>query len=51
MLDKSQDDDWWKAKKKVGGEDEEEPEGLIPTNYVEEVRARLSQKSSFVFPS
>lgn len=32
------DDGWWKAKKKAVGEDEEEPEGLIPNNYVEEVR-------------
>jgi actin cytoskeleton-regulatory complex protein SLA1 len=31
------DDDWWKAKKKAQSEDEEEPEGLIPSNYVEEV--------------
>jgi actin cytoskeleton-regulatory complex protein SLA1 len=38
ILEKSADDDWWKAKKKAENEDEEEPEGLIPNNYVEEVR-------------
>lgn len=31
------EDDWWKAKKKAPSEDEPEPEGLIPSNYVEEV--------------
>ena len=38
ILDKSSDDDWWKAKKKATAEDEDEPVGLIPNNYVEEVR-------------
>lgn len=38
VLEKSTDDDWWKAKKKGHDEDEEEPEGLIPNNYIEEVR-------------
>ena len=38
ILDKSEDDGWWKAKKKAGADDDEEPEGLIPNNYVEEVR-------------
>lgn len=38
ILEKSDDDDWWKAKKKAGAEDEDEPEGLVPNNYVEEVR-------------
>jgi actin cytoskeleton-regulatory complex protein SLA1 len=38
VLEKSTDDDWWKAKKKAADDDEEEPEGLIPYNYVEEVR-------------
>ena len=32
------DDDWWKAKKKAMSDEEDEPEGLIPSNYVEEVR-------------
>ena len=38
VLEKSGEDDWWKAKKKASGEDEDEPVGLIPNNYVEEVR-------------
>jgi actin cytoskeleton-regulatory complex protein SLA1 len=38
VLDKNADDDWWKAKKKAGGDEEDEPTGLIPNNYVEEVR-------------
>jgi hypothetical protein len=36
------EDDWWKAKKKAASEDDEEPEGLIPANYVEEVRFNIS---------
>lgn len=38
VLEKSTDDDWWKAKKKAMSDEDEEPEGLIPNNYVEEVR-------------
>jgi hypothetical protein len=38
VLEKSADDDWWKAKKKAAAEDEDEPTGLIPNNYIEEVR-------------
>ena len=38
ILEKGDEDDWWKAKKKAGADDEDEPEGLIPNNYVEEVR-------------
>lgn len=38
ILDKGEDDDWWKAKKKAEREDDDEPEGLVPNNYVEEVR-------------
>lgn len=39
VLEKSEEDGWWKAKKKATEEDEDEPSGLIPNNYVEEVRA------------
>lgn len=39
VLEKSDEDDWWKAKKKASAEDEEEPVGLIPANYIEEVRS------------
>src|SRR5438067_4214073 len=38
VLEKSTEDDWWKAKKRIVASDEEEPVGLIPNNYVEEVR-------------
>lgn len=38
ILEKSSDDDWWKAKKRAPSEDEDEPMGLIPNNYVTEVR-------------
>ena len=41
VLEKSEEDDWWKAKKKAPSEDEEEPTGLIPNNYVEEVRIAI----------
>ncbi|KAM0715184.1 hypothetical protein Q7P37_009649 [Cladosporium fusiforme] len=36
VLEKSTDDDWWKAKKKASTDDDDEPEGLIPSNYIEE---------------
>lgn len=38
VLEKSAEDDWWKAKKKATAEDDDEPIGLIPSNYIEEVR-------------
>lgn len=38
VLEKSEDDDWWKAKKKAGADEDDEPVGLIPNNYVQEVR-------------
>lgn len=41
VLEKSGEDDWWRAKKKATGEDDDEPVGLIPNNYIEEVRACL----------
>lgn len=39
VLEKSTVDAWWKAKKKALSDDDDEPEGLIPNNYVEEVRS------------
>jgi hypothetical protein len=39
VLEKSSQDDWWKAKKRASDEDDDEPVGLIPNNYVEEVRS------------
>lgn len=38
VLEKSTDDDWWKAKKKAGANEDDEPIGLIPNNYIEEVK-------------
>ena len=40
VLEKSTEDDWWKAKTKARPDEEQEPTGLIPNNYVEEVRIR-----------
>ena len=48
ILEKTGEDDWWKAKKKAPGEGEEEPVGLIPYNYVEEVRTRLRHQSAIM---
>lgn len=39
VLEQNEDDGWWKAKKKAGTEDEEEPIGLVPGNYIEQVRS------------
>lgn len=46
VLEKSTEDDWWKAKKKAPGEDDEEPVGLIPSNYIEEVRSVINPSIS-----
>lgn len=44
VIEKSTEDDWWKAKRKAASGDEDEPEGLVPSTYIEEVRAaKLSQ--------
>ena len=51
VLEKSGEDDWWRAKKKASGEDDDEPVGLIPNNYVEEVRIRLLHHSRHVIDS
>jgi actin cytoskeleton-regulatory complex protein SLA1 len=40
------EDDWWKAKKKATEEEDDEPEGLVPANYVEEVRLVDISRSS-----
>jgi hypothetical protein len=44
ILDKD-DDDWWKAKKKATDPEDEEPVGLVPNNYVQEVRGCSSVRS------
>ena len=46
VLKKSTEDDWWKAKKKATAEEDEEPMGLIPNNYVEEVRTILPRPAA-----
>lgn len=36
------DDEWWKAKLKIKGESEDEgPIGVVPSNYIQEVRHPL----------
>jgi actin cytoskeleton-regulatory complex protein SLA1 len=49
LLEKSGEDDWWKAKKKASGDDDEEPVGLIPNNYIEEVRPTMGPKIASYF--
>lgn len=44
VLENSGDDDWWKAKKKADPEEDEEPVGLVPNNYVKEVRGCCSSR-------
>ena len=47
VLEKSSDDDWWKAKKKAASDDDDEPEGLIPSNYIEEATPIYSAKALY----
>ncbi|KAK3050005.1 cytoskeletal protein binding protein [Extremus antarcticus] len=47
VLDKTADDDWWKCKKKAASEDDDEPEGLVPNNYVEEVKPTHPAKALY----
>ena len=39
VIDIDSEDGWWKAKKKTAEIDADEPVGLVPNNYIEEVRA------------
>lgn len=44
LLERSDVDEWWKVKKRVlpvGDEEVHEPVGLIPSNYIEQVRFQL----------
>ena len=36
LLEKSDIDEWWTVKKRIIGSDEPEPQGLVPSTYVEE---------------
>ncbi|KAK4178629.1 hypothetical protein QBC36DRAFT_182208 [Triangularia setosa] len=49
VLEKSADDDWWKAKKKATAEDEDEPVGLIPNNYIEEVKPEQKARALYEY--
>ncbi|KAK4649428.1 cytoskeletal protein binding protein [Podospora bellae-mahoneyi] len=49
VLEKSTDDDWWKAKKKATAEDEDEPVGLIPNNYIEEVKPESKARALYEY--
>jgi hypothetical protein len=48
ILEKGEDD-WWKAKKKATSDQEEEPEGLVPSNYVEEVKPLAKAKAVYEY--
>ena len=41
VLERSTTDDWWKAKKRSPSGEADEPEGLIPSYYIEEVCTSL----------
>jgi actin cytoskeleton-regulatory complex protein SLA1 len=47
LLEQSSEDDWWKVKKKASAEDEEEPDGLVPSNYIEQVSGCSSSRPRF----
>ena len=47
VLDKSSEDDWWRCKKKAASDDDDEPEGLVPNNYVEQVRPTHSARALY----
>ncbi|KAL1305733.1 hypothetical protein AAFC00_007318 [Neodothiora populina] len=47
VLEKSTEDDWWKAKKKAASDEEDEPEGLIPSNYIEEAHPLYRAKALY----
>jgi hypothetical protein len=48
VLEKSGEDNWWKAKKKASGDDDDEPVGLIPSNYIEEVRPTMAHRLQYI---
>ncbi|OBT74680.1 hypothetical protein VF21_06999 [Pseudogymnoascus sp. 05NY08] len=47
VLEKSTEDDWWKAKRKATTEEDDEPVGLIPSNYIEEVKPTQQARALF----
>lgn len=48
LLEQSSDDDWWKVKKKASVEDEDEPDGLVPSNYIEQVSPLFHPALDFI---
>ncbi|KAL3231691.1 Actin cytoskeleton-regulatory complex protein SLA1 [Nakaseomyces bracarensis] len=49
LLQKSDVDDWWTVKKRVIGSDVEEPQGLVPSNYIEEAPVISTVKALYDF--
>ncbi|KJY01980.1 cytoskeleton assembly control protein sla1 [Zymoseptoria brevis] len=41
------DDGWWKCKKKAASDDEDEPEGLVPSNYIESAQPTHHAKALY----
>lgn len=41
LLEKDAGDGWLKAKKKAADDEDDEPEGLVPSNYLQPVRTPL----------
>lgn len=49
LLEQSSEDDWWKVKKKASVEDEDEPDGLVPSNYVEQAQPIDSARALYEY--
>lgn len=49
LLEQSSEDDWWKVKKKASAEDEEEPDGLVPSNYIEQAQPIGSARALYEY--
>lgn len=45
ILERSTKDEWWMARRRASSEDGAHSVGLIPSNYVEEVRYSIKAKS------
>lgn len=43
------DDDWWKVKKKASSNEEDEPEGLVPYNYLEEIKPASTARALYEY--
>lgn len=49
LIEQSSDDDWWKVKKRASAEDEEEPDGLVPSNYIEQAQPIDSARALYEY--